>query len=168
VGSPDRGTQTVAQGVTSDSSVVLGLRPCSNSLVPSPTSEQATHAPVMCPSLVQGGGAPDLPAIQRRIKEVVAVLDAFSTRRDPARSRADYIALVGQAGGASLGCMKHVYLQGPDGNGLIVCHTWACLNPAVAPLLRPPSCSRVRSSFANARLQDNFCTCLCPEAAVEA
>jgi len=36
----------------------------------------------------------DLAAIQRRIKETVAVLDDFSKRRDPSRTRQDYISLV--------------------------------------------------------------------------
>ncbi|KAL6761124.1 NOL1/NOP2/sun family-domain-containing protein [Haematococcus lacustris] len=40
---------------------------------------------------VNAAGAPDLAAAQRRIKEVVAVLENFSQRRDPARSRTDYL-----------------------------------------------------------------------------
>ena len=44
----------------------------------------------------QGGAGEmiDLAAIQRRIKETVAVLDDFSKRRDPSRTRQDYISLV--------------------------------------------------------------------------
>ena len=38
-----------------------------------------------------GLAAPDLPAIQRRIKEVAQVLANFASQRDPARPRSDYI-----------------------------------------------------------------------------
>eukprot|EP00199_Chlamydomonas_sp_CCMP681_P001562 CAMPEP_0119113092 /NCGR_PEP_ID=MMETSP1180-20130426/42782_1 /TAXON_ID=3052 ORGANISM="Chlamydomonas cf sp, Strain CCMP681" /NCGR_SAMPLE_ID=MMETSP1180 /ASSEMBLY_ACC=CAM_ASM_000741 /LENGTH=923 /DNA_ID=CAMNT_0007100949 /DNA_START=9 /DNA_END=2780 /DNA_ORIENTATION=- len=37
-------------------------------------------------------GVPDLAGIQRRIKEVVAVLEDFATRRDPSRSRSEYLS----------------------------------------------------------------------------
>ena len=36
------------------------------------------------------GGAPDLPAILRRIREVARVLDDFKTLRDAKRSRSEY------------------------------------------------------------------------------
>lgn len=41
-------------------------------------------------------GAIDLALVQRRLKEVVRVLDHFQALREPGRSRAEYINLVGQ------------------------------------------------------------------------
>lgn len=46
----------------------------------------------------------DLAAIQRRIKETVAVLDDFTKRRDPARTRQDYISLVSVWGSHCFEC----------------------------------------------------------------
>lgn len=68
----------------------------------------------------------DLAAIQRRIKETVAVLDDFSKRRDPARTRSDYLALVrAQAGGGAArrgSCTRLVLL----GESMLVngCGVW--------------------------------------------
>ena len=38
--------------------------------------------------------APDLAGVQRRIKDVVRVLDDFAKLRDPSRPRKDYVAQV--------------------------------------------------------------------------
>lgn len=40
------------------------------------------------------GGGVDLALVQRRLKEVVRVLEHFKTLREPGRSRAEYVALV--------------------------------------------------------------------------
>lgn len=50
---------------------------------------------------------PDLAIVARRIKEVVGVLENFAARRNPDRSRADYLAQVGGPG----------WLTGPAGRG---------------------------------------------------
>ena len=42
--------------------------------------------------------APDLAGVQRRIKDVVRVLDDFSRLRDPSRPRKDYVAQVRGSG----------------------------------------------------------------------
>lgn len=57
------------------------------------------EAPVPFEALVEGGGAgeggaPDLTAALRRIREVARVLGNFAALRDPARPRADYMEQV--------------------------------------------------------------------------
>jgi hypothetical protein len=57
-----------------------------------------------------GAGGESLEAVRRRIKELVTVLEDFGSRRDPAYSRADYIARVSQC--VVYGCaleLRHSY-----------------------------------------------------------
>jgi hypothetical protein len=53
----------------------------------------------------------DLAAIQRRIKETVAVLDDFTKRRDPARTRQDYLSLVSAYRVDIVGGMVPAYMR---------------------------------------------------------
>ena len=60
--------------------------------------------------------APDLAGVQRRIKDVVRVLDSFSQLRDPSRPRKDYVNQVGalpgcRKEGQAAGCLA-VHVQG--------------------------------------------------------
>jgi len=46
----------------------------------------------------EAGGAPDLPGILRRIREVARVLDSFKALRDSKRSRTEYLDQVSHTG----------------------------------------------------------------------